>query len=100
MSVINTSNFKKIKVKKPCRKKIFDMYPEQSFIVVLDDNGKVIIYDEHQKNTFNNLRDVISLFGSDFFKKPISDTDIGKALIDYYEKSTGLKVREIYKCKL
>jgi len=95
-SVINISNFSKIKLKVPCILKIFEKFPKYSFIVVLDDNGKVIIYERKNKITFNNLREVVSLFGSRFFKYPLSETGIGKPLIDFYEKESGLKIREIY----
>ena len=98
--VINSKTFdSKIKVKSKCKKKIFEIYPKDSFIVVLDDTGKVIIYENSriQKNTFNNLREVIELFGSEFFKYPLSNTTIGENIINYYESKTGLKIREIYK---
>lgn len=99
-SVIGTLSFKKIIIKNKCKKKIFDLYPNDSFIIVLNETGKVIVYDKKFKNAFNNLNEVISLFGSHFFYHPISKTELGSNLIEYYEKNTNCKIREIYKFKL
>jgi hypothetical protein len=101
--VLNSKSFQTVKVKGPCKKGIFEMFPDSAFIVVLDDTGKVIVYEKNVKNTFKNLREVISLFGSKFFKYSILEgdhaTEYGPLLKDFYEKSTGLKVRNIYKYK-
>jgi len=91
-SVINSKSFLGIKVKTPCKKKIFDEYVNDSFIFVLNKNGKVVVYEKGGKNTFNNLREYVTLFGSKFFKNPISNTDLGKQLKDYYEKNTGCDI--------
>jgi len=99
-SVINTSSFNKIKVKALCKKNIFETYPGYSFIVVLDNGGKVIIYDDKHKNSFQNLREVVGLFGSKFFKDSMLGTDEGEELKNFYETKTGLKIRDIYKLKI
>jgi phage regulator Rha-like protein len=99
-SVINTSTFTKIKVKTLCKKKIFDKYKDLSIIIVLDNNGKVVVYEDKHKNTFTNLREVVGLFGSEFFKNSLLETDEGKEIKEFYENRTGLKVRDIYKDKL
>jgi len=99
-SVINSSSFNKIKVKGLCKKKVFEKFPGQSLIVVLDNDGKVVIYEDKHKNTFTNLREVVSLFGSKFFKHSLLDTDEGQEIKEFYESRTGLKVRDIYKDKL
>jgi len=99
-SVINSRSFSEIKVKIPCKKKLYEEYPDQSFIVVLNSSGKVIIYEKGYKNTFNNLREVVSLFGSKFFNHSIVGTEFGDNLKKYYEDKTGLEVRDIYKIKL
>lgn len=96
--IINSKTFKKnIKVKGKCRKKIFEEYPNDSFIIVLDNNGKVVVYERTTKNIYSNLKEFISLFGSKFFKNKITDENIGMELKEYYEKKTGQTVRNIYK---
>jgi len=95
-SVINTATFNKIKVMGSCKKKVFDKFTGQSLIVVLDNDGKVVIYEDKHKNTFTNLREVVSLFGSKFFKHSLLDTEEGKEIKEFYENRTGLKIRDIY----
>jgi len=99
-SVINTASFTKIKVKGLCKKKIFDKYKGLSLIIVLEDDGKVVIYEDKHKNTFTNLREVVSLFGSKFFKHSLLDSEEGMEIQEFYESRTGLKVRDIYGYKL
>lgn len=96
-AVINTKSFMGIKVKAPCKKKLFEEFPNDAFIIVFDDTGKVIIYDEKHKNTFNNLREVVELFGSKFFKYSILGSEFGDKLKEFYETKTGMKIRNIYK---
>jgi hypothetical protein len=99
-SVINSSSFLKIKVKTRCKSFLFDKFPNDAFIVVLNKTGQVIIYEKKHKIAFNNLREVISLFGSKFLHYPLSETGIGNDLFDYYFDKTGLEIREIYKYNL
>lgn len=95
-SIINTKSFKNIKVKAPCHDKIFNVYPNMSFIIVLDKGGSVVLYENGSKNTFKNLREFISLFGSKFFRHSIKETNIGMEIIKQFEESTGSSVRDIY----
>ena len=98
--VINTRSFSDIKVDAPCKKKLFEIYKNDSFIVVLDKTGAVVLYERKGRTSFKNLRDFISLFGSDFFKGKITNTGLGKGLMRYYESLTNVRVRDIYKYKI
>ena len=98
--IINTRSFSSIKVKARCKKKLFEVFKDYSFIVVLDETGVVILYERKGKTTFKNLREFISLFGSRFFKGRITDSELGMGLIKYYEYRTNIKVRDIYKYKI
>ena len=99
-NVINSKNFKSIKIKTKCTITIFEKYPNESFIFVLEKNGKVIIYEKNHKNTFTNLREVIGLFGSDFFDHSIINEPHGIKIKESFENNTGLSVRNIYQTKI
>jgi len=99
-AVINSASFNKIKAVGPCQKKIFELFPNDAFIVVFDQGGKVVIYEESGRNSFDNLREVVSLFGSRFFNHSVLKKEYGQLMIDFYEKGTGIKVRDIYQYEL
>ncbi len=98
-AILNSKSFNTMKIKGFCEKSIFDIYENDGFVIVIDNNGKTILYENGSRNTFENLREFIELFGSKFLKHSILDTERGRRIKKIYEDTTGLIVRNIYQYK-
>lgn len=97
--IMNSNDFNNFEIVEDfyCDFNIFDLFPNDSFIIILNNDICYIYTKNRKREKYSDITLIEKKFNKDFKKLSIKNTQIGETIKDQYEILSGLIIKDIIK---